>query len=212
MTEQDGPADEAQPQDEGDGEDRTGEDRTGEVRAGSAGPWRGSDGAPGLGRQVGTSMRAVLTLASAARVAMARRMRISLNDLQAIEHVMTAEGPGRQAAVGPSELARRLGVTTAATTQSLHRLEALGHVRRRPHPDDRRRQVVEVTPEGAEDVFAVLSPLLRRVEAQTARLTPDEQRAVLTYLQGQQEAYEEFLAELAASPADRDQPGLPDGG
>lgn len=165
-------------------------------------PEGGPAGRPPVVGPIAARMRSVLSLAAAARVGMSRRMRISLHDLEAIEHVMTSAGEdGGPLTVGPSELARRLGVSTAATTQSLHRLEASGHVRRRPHPDDRRRQVVEVTPEGAQRVFATLAPLLQMLQAQAAGLSASEQRAVLKFLEGQETAYRQFLAHLAASAA-----------
>ena len=102
------------------------------------------------------AMRELLTLSSLARTVMARRLGLSVHDVEAMEHVMLSDGP-----VGPAELSRRLGVTTAAATQSVHRLVAAGHLVRGPHPDDRRRQVLAVTPGGAAHVFQVLGPLLR---------------------------------------------------
>jgi DNA-binding MarR family transcriptional regulator len=90
-----------------------------------------------------TALREVLTLTALARTVLARRLGLSVHDVEAMEHVMLAEE-----AVGPGELSRRLGVTSAAATQSVHRLQAAGHVARTPHPTDRRRQILEVTPSG----------------------------------------------------------------
>lgn len=143
-------------------------------------------------------MRDVLTLSTLARGALARRLGMSVHDLEAVEHVMTAQALGGDHAelVGPAELARRLGVTTAATTQSVQRLEAAGHLVRRPHPQDRRRQVLEVTDSGRAHVFAALQPLLAMVRAQNALLTPAERRAAAKFLDGQQAAYRQYLAFL----------------
>ena len=72
-------------------------------------------------------------------------------------------------------------------------LEQAGHVVRRPHPQDRRRQVVEVTDSGRAHVLQALLPLLALLRASEERLTPQESQAVLTYLDGQAAAYRAFL-------------------
>ena len=48
----------------------------------------------------------------------------------------------------PTAIATVLGRTTGGMTLALDRLEAAGWVRRAPHPDDRRRILVELTPDG----------------------------------------------------------------
>lgn len=57
-------------------------------------------------------------------------------DLAAME-LLLPTGP-----LSPSDLARRLNVSTAAATQIVDRLAGLGHVDRQPHAEDRRRVVV----------------------------------------------------------------------
>src|SRR4028119_1489435 len=83
------------------------------------------------------AFREVLTLTSLARAVLARRLGLSVHDVEAMEQVMVSGEP-----LGPVELSRRLGVTSAAATQSVHRLQAAGHVVRAPHPADGRRQVL----------------------------------------------------------------------
>ena len=67
----------------------------------------------------------------------ARRLGSELNvnatDYRAMEHLLRA-GP-----LAPGELARRLGITSAAVTTSVDRLVSRGHVTREPDPADRRR-------------------------------------------------------------------------
>lgn len=133
-------------------------------------------------------MRELLTLSALARTVMARRLGLSVHDVEAMEHVMLSGG-----SVGPAELSRRLGVTTAAATQSVHRLQAAGHVTRHPHPDDRRRQVLEVTPSGAAHVFGVLSPLLRLTAGAAAGLDERERSAVALYLARTIDGYRAFI-------------------
>lgn len=46
----------------------------------------------------------------------------------------------------PTELARRLGIASASSTELCDRLEGLGLIRRRAHPTDRRKRVIVLAP------------------------------------------------------------------
>jgi DNA-binding MarR family transcriptional regulator len=70
------------------------------------------------------------------RTAMAGVMGIGLTDLDALEY-LERYGPMTQ-----RELATKLLVTSGAVTMLVDRLEALGLVRRGPHPSDRRALLV----------------------------------------------------------------------
>ena len=135
------------------------------------------------------ALREVLTLTSLARTALARRLGLSVHDVEAMEQVMLAGEP-----LGPVELSRRLGVTSAAATQSVHRLQAAGHVVRSPHPADRRRQVLEVTPSGAAHVFSELGPLLALSARASDGLSAQERAGVARFLAGIADAYRAFIA------------------
>jgi len=139
--------------------------------------------------ELSRALREVLTLTSLARTALARRLGLSAHDVEAMEHVMLAGEP-----LGPVELSRRLGVTSAAATQSVHRLQAAGHVVRTPHPDDRRRQILEVTPSGAAHVFRELGPLLALTAQAGAGLSEQERAAVHLFLSRIADAYREFVS------------------
>lgn len=134
------------------------------------------------------ALREVLTLTSLARTVIARRLGLSVHDVEAIEHVMLAGEP-----LGPVQLSRRLGVTSAAATQSVHRLQAAGHVVRTPHPGDRRRQVLEVTASGRAHVFAELGPLLSLLGRAGEGLSPSDRTAVQGFLERIADGYREFL-------------------
>lgn len=140
---------------------------------------------------VDRGLRVLLSSASHARVALARRLGMGLREVEAAEHVMvTARFEGR--AVGPAELARRLGVSTAASTQVLNRLESDGHVRRLPHAQDRRRQVLEVTPTGAAHVMTELGPLLGALSAVTAHRDARDQAVIARYLADVAEVFDRY--------------------
>jgi DNA-binding MarR family transcriptional regulator len=80
----------------------------------------------------------------------------------------------------PSELARRLGITAAAMTEVLDRLERGRHVRRDPHPSDRRKVVITIRSGTAASVereapaFArLLAPALHGIDDETRRVIVD---------------------------------------
>lgn len=107
---------------------------------------------------------------------LARRLGLGVNDVTAIDHLLQ-NGP-----LGPAELGNLLGMRSASATALVDRLEAAGHVERRPHPTDRRRLVVEPTPHAVEEVLGVIRPLVAGLDAVAEELTPDERRVVARYL------------------------------
>jgi DNA-binding MarR family transcriptional regulator len=46
------------------------------------------------------------------------------------------------------DIAAELSITTGGTSKLVDAIEAAGHCRRRPNPDDRRSSILELTPEG----------------------------------------------------------------
>lgn len=75
-----------------------------------------------------------------------------------------------------TEIAHRMGHTTAAATGLVDRLEKLGHVRRVHASDDRRKILVEITPSGAALVGEVRDDMVNNLLKIMERLEPDEQR------------------------------------
>jgi DNA-binding MarR family transcriptional regulator len=57
------------------------------------------------------------------------------------------------------ELARESGLTTGAVTGVVDRLERAGYARRVPHPDDRRRTLVEITDRARALTWELFAPL-----------------------------------------------------
>src|SRR5579871_3580436 len=82
------------------------------------------------------------------RAALARHAGISETDLDALEH-LEADGSLTQRSLGD-----RLCLTSGAVTMLVDRLERAGWVRRRPHPDDRRYTLIELTAKAAKDAPA----------------------------------------------------------
>jgi DNA-binding MarR family transcriptional regulator len=120
-------------------------------------------------------LRELASVAAQVRPAVARRARLSESELVALEHLMSG-------ALGPVEVGRRLGVTSAASTGIVDRLESRGHIRRAPHPGDRRRIEVSITESGRSEVVGYLMPMLRSLAEMDAELSEDERAVVDRYL------------------------------
>jgi len=84
--------------------------------------------------------------------------------------------------ISPGELARRLGLTTAAVSSLLDRLERAGHLVRHAVPGDRRRVHLEVAPEAMELAGSFFLPLNARLTGALADYSPEELAAVERFL------------------------------
>lgn len=131
--------------------------------------------APFAATPLAHTLRRVLTAAAQTHPAMARRLELSATETWAIEHLMAEP-------MGPVELSRRLGVTSAAATLLIRRLEDTGHVVREAHPSDQRRIVLRPTPASERSVLTELLPLLDELEQAAAHLGEDQRAATTDYL------------------------------
>lgn len=78
-----------------------------------------------------------------------------------------------------SEIAQRMGHSTAAATGLIDRLENLGHVRRMHARDDRRKVLVQITASGAALVAEVREDMISNLLKMMEVLNPDEQKSWL---------------------------------
>ncbi|GGD10126.1 MarR family winged helix-turn-helix transcriptional regulator [Nocardioides daphniae] len=108
---------------------------------------------------------------------LSRRTGLSTTDLTALE-LLSRE------MMGPAEMARHLDVSTAAATGVVDRLEARGHVERRPIPGDRRRTGVHITDAGRREAWVHLTPMFAALQANDAQFTEAERAVVERYLTG----------------------------
>ena len=81
-------------------------------------------------------------------------------------------------------LADQLGVTARNMTAIVDALEEEGLVRRRPHPDDRRAILVELTPAGIAATERALEPRLRTIGELFGDLSPQERHRFLDTVEG----------------------------
>ena len=117
------------------------------------------------------------------------------------------EGAGQP--LEPSVIAERLVVTTGSMTSLLDNLEKRGLVRRLPHPHDRRKLLIDVTPE-ARDIIDELLPAMHARERDVIdnALTASEQRALLRSLAKLQQAAADARSAPAPDGAIRRRTGL----
>jgi DNA-binding MarR family transcriptional regulator len=82
----------------------------------------------------------------------------------------------------PSELARRVGLSTAAMSLVLNRLEAAGHVSRERHVSDGRKLVVSASEGSSDEAQERLLPMIEGVEELVESLNPRERATIEKFL------------------------------
>ena len=134
-------------------------------------------GRPGYARELARALRELQRASLESRQALARRLGVGVSDVAALDQLISSAEP-----LGPVELGHRLGMRSASATALVDRLERAGHVRRVPHPRDRRRQTLAPTEHALDEVIAALQPLVRPLEAAAAELTPEQAEVVARFL------------------------------
>ncbi|MGY0489811.1 MarR family winged helix-turn-helix transcriptional regulator [Streptomyces sp. WG-D5] len=108
---------------------------------------------------------------------------LHVTDAKALVEILEAQDSGRP--LTQSQLGRRIGLSTPATSSLLNRLEGAGHIRRMRNSADRRLVTLHAT-DGVEDlVHAFFNPLADRLSAVADTYPPE----VLT-------AFTRFLGEI----------------
>ena len=97
------------------------------------------------------------------------------------------EGAGEP--LEPSVIAERVLITTGSMTSLLDNLEKRGLIRRLPHPGDRRKLLVDITP-AAQEIVDTLLPMLHARERalMSAALSNREQQQLLRLVAKVQQA------------------------
>jgi DNA-binding MarR family transcriptional regulator len=107
---------------------------------------------------------------------LAESLHVDQPGLEAMGHLIST-GPST-----PSELARRGGLSTAAMSLVLNRLEAAGHVSRQRHPLDGRKLVVTASPESADEAQDRLIPMIEGVEELVESLNERDRATIGEFL------------------------------
>jgi len=144
---------------------------------------------------------------------------IALHDRQAWEDhrlsgtakqaLAVLEGAGEP--LEPSVIAERLIITTGSMTSMLNTLERSGLVSRTPHPHDRRKLLIAITPQGAAIVDNLLPSLHNRERWIIGdALTKAEQRQLRTLLAKVQASIDRHADDPPDRTAQRNRPSRPD--
>jgi DNA-binding MarR family transcriptional regulator len=126
--------------------------------------------------RIADSTRRLDVALSTLNAAFAHDLGISVPELLALEN-LDADG-----GLGPSELARRLQLSTGTVTALVDRLEMGGHVDRLAHPSDRRRVVVTRTAQASEELAGEIEPLEREIRDLVDSLSEADRRVVGRFL------------------------------
>ena len=153
----------------------------------SAAPGRGSFSV----HPATTLLRDILDLTGDFERHLGRELTVNPTDLEAMEELI------RDGALSPTDLARRLGMSTAAVTTVVDRLTAVGHVSREPNPNDRRGILVVPSPDSVRRAMATLMPMILGMDSVLAGFDEAERETITAYLGRVADVYR---AQLAPAP------------
>lgn len=128
-----------------------------------------------------------------------RLMKLGDNDMRALRYIVVVTDRGDVATA--RGIAEHLGISSAATTKLLDRLERGDHIRRRPHPHDRRSSSIVITPETRSAAETTVGREHARRFRVAAALSPEERDVVIRFLGELSRTTEGDWADAAASPA-----------
>lgn len=134
-------------------------------------------------------LREILDLTDEFEKHLGKELSVNPTDLEAMEHLI------QDGALSPTEIARRLGISTAAATAVIDRLTALGHVARTAHPTDRRGVLVRATPDSVQQAMGTLMPMIMGMDATLNSFSESELETITTYLEGVAAVYKAQLPE-----------------
>ncbi|PSL37129.1 DNA-binding MarR family transcriptional regulator [Labedella gwakjiensis] len=170
-----------------------------EPRDPSSGYWYGSDDQSIRAVDVLNGLRRYRKAETAMRRRTRESMKMGETDLLALQFLLQSKRGGGP--VGPRDLASYLGISSASTTVLIDRLVRSGHLERHPHPTDRRALILSTTATTDAEVRATLGKMHTRMLAATERLTADEMRTVLRFLESMEEAVD-VIDEHEDGPSD----------
>lgn len=108
-----------------------------------------------------------------------RAHELGMADVRGLTVLAMADEP-----ITTGELARRVSLSSGATTRMVDRLVANGHATRVRDPGDRRRVLVTHTTEATETAAAWFGPLASRLASRLDGLTDEQARLVVEVVEG----------------------------
>lgn len=158
-----------------------------------SGYWYSEDPAHPHAREVLNAVRSYRNAEAQIRRRTQDSMGMNEKDLQALRFLMQARHTGDS--LGPKDLSRLLGISTASTTALIDRLENGGYVKRCPRPNDRRAWEIVPTGISDEEVRHTVGDMHRRMIEAAAGLSPEEAQTVIRFMKRLQDALEEAAAD-----------------
>lgn len=138
-------------------------------------------------------LREIVELSADFERELGRDLGVNSTDLSAMEHLIQS-GP-----LTPTEIARRLNLTTAAATTVIDRLSTMGHVTRAPHPTDRRGILVVPAEASVGKAMGSLMPMIMGIDAVGAALSESDRAVVSEYLGTVVERYRAHIESMASA-------------
>lgn len=135
-------------------------------------------------------LRQILEVSEDFEAYVGRELTVNPTDLQAMQHLIMG-GPQ-----SPTELSRKLSLSTAATTAVVDRLVAVGHASRAQHPTDRRGVVVLPNPASVARAMGTLMPMIMGIDSVLDEFADDEQAAITEYLRRVLEVYRSHIPDV----------------
>ncbi|GAA1215403.1 hypothetical protein GCM10009655_13340 [Rhodoglobus aureus] len=139
-------------------------------------------------------LRDILDTSDEFELHVGRTLSVNATDLEAMEHLIM-HGP-----LPPTELSRRLNISTAAVTAVIDRLIGVGHVTRQQHPTDRRSVVVVPNPRSVETAMATLMPMIMGIDQVLDEFDDAENKVIERYLDGVVTIYRAQLPDSGEVP------------
>jgi DNA-binding MarR family transcriptional regulator len=136
------------------------------------------------------SLRAAQAATDAMDEAATKALGINRTDGRAVD-IVDREGP-----LTAGRLAELCGITTAAVTALLDRLEKAGYARRVADPGDRRRVLVELTPLTEQRIAELYGPLGELGRERVERYTIEELELLIEFNRLSQQINERRAAEV----------------
>lgn len=144
-------------------------------------------------------LREILDLTGEFERHLGRTLTVNPTDLEAMEFLI------REGALSPTELARRLDISTASVTTVVDRLTTVGHVTRVPNPDDRRGILVVPNPESVNRAMATLMPMIMGINRALDDFDEGQRATITQYLSRVADVYRDQLTQAGTpSPGEHD--------
>jgi DNA-binding MarR family transcriptional regulator len=135
-------------------------------------------------------MRASQNLSDAFDEAVCDALKINRTDHRVVDVIQISEP------IAPGELARRVGLSPAAITTSLDRLEKRGYVERSPDPDDRRKTLLNVTQKMHDEMHPFYLPMFEMFKRQASGLPEKRLREMLDFYRDGRPEYEAYIQSI----------------